>query len=94
MLLPTALHAFVFGMFFNNAWLRYVITGKMLPSMNPVSMAGWMLTYPEIIFNNMMSQASWACYLPPRFDRSSPSLSLHSLGLPPMRSSGASPSRN
>ena len=54
-LLPTALHAFIFGMFFNNAWLRYVITGKMLPSMNPVSMAGWMLTYPEIILNNMMS---------------------------------------
>ncbi|MGA9138587.1 MAG: DUF4013 domain-containing protein [Methanocella sp.] len=54
-LLPAALHAFFFSMFFNNAWLRYVITGKMLPSMNPVSMAGWMLTYPEIIFNNMMS---------------------------------------
>jgi hypothetical protein len=54
-LLPAALHAFVFGMFFNNAWLRYAITGKMLQAMNPVSMAGWMLTYPEIILNNMMS---------------------------------------
>jgi hypothetical protein len=54
-LLPAALHAFVFGMFFNNAWLRYAITGKMLTAMNPVSMALWMLTYPEIIFNNMMS---------------------------------------
>lgn len=54
-LLPAALHAFVFGMFFNNAWLRYAITGKMLPAMNPVSMAGWMLTFPEIILNNMMS---------------------------------------
>jgi hypothetical protein len=54
-LLPAALHAFVFGMFFNNAWLRYAITGKMLTAMNPASMAVWMFTYPEIIFNNMMS---------------------------------------
>ncbi len=54
-LLPAALHAFLFSVFFNNAWLRYAITGRLLPSMNPVAMAGWMLTYPEIIFNNMMS---------------------------------------
>ncbi|HUL62907.1 MAG TPA: hypothetical protein VLT35_07570, partial [Methanocella sp.] len=38
-----------------NAWLRYAITGKLLPSANPVSLIGWMLTYPEIILNNMMS---------------------------------------
>jgi hypothetical protein len=29
--------------------------GMMLPAVNPVSMARWMLTYPEIILNNMMS---------------------------------------
>lgn len=53
--LPSFVHAFLFAMMFNNAWLRYTITGDLKAAMNPVSMIRWILTYPEMIFNNMLS---------------------------------------
>ncbi len=55
LVLPTIIHGFIFGVFFNNAWLRYVVTGKLLSSLNPFAVLRWIFTYPEMIFNNMLT---------------------------------------
>lgn len=54
-LLPSFLHLFIFGMLFNNAWLLFIVSGSIWKALNPLSTVRWVLTYPEMIFNNMMS---------------------------------------
>lgn len=49
------LQAFIFGMLFNNAWLRYLITGRMLTAMNPIATIRWIATYPKLVFGNLFS---------------------------------------
>lgn len=46
---------FVFGVFFNNAWLMYIVNGRLSSALNPISTIRWMISYPNMIFSNVLS---------------------------------------
>jgi hypothetical protein len=46
---------FIFGVFFSNSWFMYMLSDKILPSINPISTAKWIIDRPKMIFNNMFT---------------------------------------